>query len=104
MLTSQDNSMSLHEARYMLMIYEQRIEHLSSASHINMSSPSANFISNNNNNNGGKLNVEKDQITMVEEDQLIEEEEAEEVFGITQKISLLVKSIGEKSFSCLLLQ
>ncbi|KAL5824860.1 hypothetical protein ACOSQ3_020923 [Xanthoceras sorbifolium] len=36
MITSQESTMTLYEAQYMLMIHEQRIEHLNSAGQINV--------------------------------------------------------------------
>ncbi|KAL5855714.1 hypothetical protein ACOSQ4_005516 [Xanthoceras sorbifolium] len=55
MITSQQHSVSLHEAQYMLMIHEQQIEHLSSISQIEVSAPTANFVAQHN-SNGGKSN------------------------------------------------
>ena len=52
-ITSQKNAISLHEAQYLLMLHEQRIEHLNTAAQVDVS-PSANFVSNNNNTNGGR--------------------------------------------------
>ncbi|KAL5830411.1 hypothetical protein ACOSQ3_019879 [Xanthoceras sorbifolium] len=56
-LVSQQHSITLLEAQYMLLIHEQRIDHLNSAVHVDVFS-SANFVSNNsgNNNNSGNRN------------------------------------------------
>ncbi|KAL5732563.1 hypothetical protein ACOSP7_031918 [Xanthoceras sorbifolium] len=57
-LVSQQSGITLYEAQYMLMIHEQRIEHLSAAGSVDIS-PSANFVNNSdgrgiqNNNRGG---------------------------------------------------
>ncbi|KAL5739513.1 hypothetical protein ACOSQ2_028693 [Xanthoceras sorbifolium] len=45
-------TMTLHKAQYMLMIHEQRIEHLNSAGQIDVPQPTANFVANA--NNGGR--------------------------------------------------
>ncbi|KAL5832068.1 hypothetical protein ACOSQ4_017422 [Xanthoceras sorbifolium] len=51
MLSQQQLTMSLHEAQYMLMIHEQRIEHLNSVAQVEVPAvPSVNFVS----NTGGK--------------------------------------------------
>ncbi|KAL5734434.1 hypothetical protein ACOSP7_032295 [Xanthoceras sorbifolium] len=47
-LVSQQSGVTLHEAQYMLMIHEQRIEHLNSTVYVDISL-SVNFV----NNNGG---------------------------------------------------
>ncbi|KAL5737759.1 hypothetical protein ACOSP7_030520 [Xanthoceras sorbifolium] len=45
MLSQQQLTMSLHEAQYMLMIHEQRIEHLNSVAQVEVPAvPSANFV------------------------------------------------------------
>ncbi|KAL5749239.1 hypothetical protein ACOSP7_023842 [Xanthoceras sorbifolium] len=56
-LVSQQSSISFHVAQYMLIIHEQRIEHLSSTPHID-APPSANFnfAANNNSGNNAKFN------------------------------------------------
>ncbi|KAL5824371.1 hypothetical protein ACOSQ3_020434 [Xanthoceras sorbifolium] len=56
-LVSQQHSISLLEAQYMLLIHEQKIDHLNSAAHVDVS-PSANCVSNNpsNTNNSGNRN------------------------------------------------
>ncbi|KAL5822962.1 hypothetical protein ACOSQ4_020862 [Xanthoceras sorbifolium] len=52
MLSQQQLTMSLHEAQYMLMIHEQRIEHLNSVAQLDIQAPVANFVSSN--NSGGR--------------------------------------------------
>ncbi|KAL5765255.1 hypothetical protein ACOSQ2_017849 [Xanthoceras sorbifolium] len=54
-LVSQQHSISLLETRYMLLIHEQRIDHLNSAVHVDVS-PSANFLSNNSSNTNNSSN------------------------------------------------
>ncbi|KAL5778513.1 hypothetical protein ACOSQ2_009250 [Xanthoceras sorbifolium] len=60
-LVSQQSGITLHEAQYMLMIHEQRIEHLNFIVSVDIS-PSANFVDNNgrrgvqNNNREGQNN------------------------------------------------
>ena len=56
LVSFQQNSMSLHEAQYMLMIQEQMIEHLNTVAHVDVI-PSANFVSN---SNGGNRSNFKD--------------------------------------------
>ncbi|KAL5748355.1 hypothetical protein ACOSP7_025385 [Xanthoceras sorbifolium] len=62
-LVSQQSGITLHEAQYMLMIHEQRIEHLNSVASVDVPQ-SANFVNNsggrglqNNNNRGGSQNA-----------------------------------------------
>lgn len=53
LITSQQNTMSLHVAQYLLMLHEQRLEHLTVATQID-ASPSANLANNSNNSGGGR--------------------------------------------------
>ncbi|KAL5798929.1 hypothetical protein ACOSQ2_003749 [Xanthoceras sorbifolium] len=46
MITSQQSTMTLHEVQYMLMIHEQRIEHLNSDRQIDVPQPTVKFIAN----------------------------------------------------------
>ncbi|KAL5815035.1 hypothetical protein ACOSQ4_025676 [Xanthoceras sorbifolium] len=54
MLSQQQLTMSLHEAQYMLMIHEQRIEHLNSFAQIDVLAPAANFVSQSGGRNGNR--------------------------------------------------
>ncbi|KAL5780783.1 hypothetical protein ACOSQ2_011520 [Xanthoceras sorbifolium] len=54
MLSQQQLTMSLHEAQYMLMIHEQRIEHLNSFAQIDVPAPAANFVSQSGGRNGNR--------------------------------------------------
>ncbi|KAK2642383.1 hypothetical protein Ddye_024146 [Dipteronia dyeriana] len=54
-LTSQQNSIFVHDAQYMLMIHEQRLEHLNSSSQID-GNPFTNFMANNGHGKGGRRN------------------------------------------------
>ncbi|KAK1577018.1 hypothetical protein Q3G72_018477 [Acer saccharum] len=58
MLTAQQNSISLNDAQYMLMIHEQRIEHLNPTAQVDPS-PSANLATHNNNGGGGRRNYSR---------------------------------------------
>ncbi|KAL5761071.1 hypothetical protein ACOSQ2_019909 [Xanthoceras sorbifolium] len=50
-IANHSHTMNLQETQYMLMVHEQRIEDLSSTSHIDVANVSANFVANNQNAN-----------------------------------------------------
>ncbi|KAL5752067.1 hypothetical protein ACOSQ2_022574 [Xanthoceras sorbifolium] len=76
MLVSQQNSISFHEAQYMLMIREQRINHLSSTSQID-APPSANLLPTTVMKTMLSLKTEVVLLMVVDETTIIEGREAE---------------------------